>query len=258
MKKTSLAKLKKPLWERHFGENTIGKCLCCKSTSIKSTSFHAGHIVPENYGGEANILNLLPICKQCNFEMGSKNNLIEWSKNKYNNILELDDEYSEYQKETFLKFENYKILKEKLVDCTPRQKVENLSDVIMWFITNNYLHPANSVEDYMKFIKLKPQCIGNSIDENSRVDEFHNIIINECLYNKIRLRSHILCSGTKNALVELSYEIERSKTDMFPKIINKGWGYLERQSSRGKAGYHKFKDYSLWINSESCYIEKDN
>jgi hypothetical protein len=252
--KTPLDKFKKTLWERHFGENTNSKCLCCKITTIKSTSFHAGHIVPENYGGEAIMLNLLPICGTCNTKMGSKNYLIDWAKKQYNNILELDEEYSEYQKNAFIKFENYKILKEKLIDCKPQQKVDNLSAIIMWFITNKYLHPEKSVEDYIEFIKLKPQGTGNSIDETSRVDEFYNIIIDGCLYDKIRLRSHII--GSVKPIVELSYTFEKSKTDLFPKIINSGWGYLEYQGPSSRSNCYKFKDYSLWVQPYGCYVEK--
>jgi 5-methylcytosine-specific restriction endonuclease McrA len=35
--------------------------------------FHCGHIVAEANGGETNLSNLKPICKNCNLSMGTIN-----------------------------------------------------------------------------------------------------------------------------------------------------------------------------------------
>ena len=59
-------KLKENVWKRKYGDNFIANCSCCLQTQIKNISFCCGHIFAEAKGGTLNILNLLPICKNCN------------------------------------------------------------------------------------------------------------------------------------------------------------------------------------------------
>jgi hypothetical protein len=252
--KINLVSFKKPLWQRHFRDELTAKCLCCKMNSIQSKSFHAGHIVPEHFGGEANILNLLPICGDCNRQMGSKNYLLEWAKDKFNNIIVLDDEYTEYQKEAFLKFENYKIIYKKFIECSSEKQVENLSNIITWLIEKNIINPDRSINEYIEFIKEHPQTFGGSIDNTSRVDEYKNINIKGIDYDKVRLRSHIL--GSTNPIIELYYTIETTKSDIFPKIVYDGFAYLEYQGPSSRSGCYKFNNYSLWIQPYQCFVVK--
>ncbi len=252
--KICLVPFKKLLWQRHFKDDSSAKCLCCKINKIQSTSFHAGHIVPEHYGGEATILNLLPICGDCNRQMGHKNYLLDWAKDKFNNIIALDDDYVEYQKEAFLKFENYKIIHKKFIECSNEQKVENLYNVILWLISKNIINTNRSIKEYIEFIKENPQCFGGNIDYTSRVDEYENVNIKGNEYDKVRLRSHII--GSTNPIIELRYTIETTKSDLFPKIISDGWAYLEYQGPSSRSGCYKFKDYSLWVQPYQCFVVK--
>ena len=73
-KKSISATIKKLVWNVNIGEE-IGKtkCLCCKSTDITQMSFNCGHIIAEADGGETIVLNLKPICQNCNSSMGTKN-----------------------------------------------------------------------------------------------------------------------------------------------------------------------------------------
>lgn len=72
-KKTIPKNIKNMVWDRYFGEN-VGKhlCFCCNKNWIRQNSFEAGHFIAESKGGETNVENLRPICKECNGSMGSK------------------------------------------------------------------------------------------------------------------------------------------------------------------------------------------
>jgi hypothetical protein len=66
--------IKKLVWNKYIGEE-IGKakCYCCRFTDIVQISFHCGHIVSNNNGGNTEVENLRPICQNCNSSIGSKN-----------------------------------------------------------------------------------------------------------------------------------------------------------------------------------------
>lgn len=68
------AAVKRLVWNKYIGE-TIGKtkCMCCIVTDITQLSFHCGHIISEVNGGTIDILNLRPICQNCNSSMGTMN-----------------------------------------------------------------------------------------------------------------------------------------------------------------------------------------
>jgi len=69
--------LRKKLWEMYIGQKTDGKCYCCWKNSITPFTychtFHAGHIISRYNGGSDSINNLLPICRDCNMQMGTEN-----------------------------------------------------------------------------------------------------------------------------------------------------------------------------------------
>ena len=71
------AALRKKVWEKHVGQSTQTKCFCCLQNTIttftKCNTFHAGHIISHKNGGKTTIDNLLPICRNCNINMGSEN-----------------------------------------------------------------------------------------------------------------------------------------------------------------------------------------
>ena len=69
--------LRKQVWERYIGQRTTSKCFCCNKNEITPftycNTFHAGHIISHHNGGKTSIENLLPICRDCNMNMGSEN-----------------------------------------------------------------------------------------------------------------------------------------------------------------------------------------
>ena len=69
--------LRMKIWEIYIGQKTNGKCYCCWEKTITPftfcNTFHAGHIISRHNGGLASIDNLLPICRDCNMQMGCEN-----------------------------------------------------------------------------------------------------------------------------------------------------------------------------------------
>jgi hypothetical protein len=65
--------VKNVAWSRYVGEVYSAYCICCQTEEIKSTNFHAGHIVSHANGGLAIVNNILPICSVCNLSMGARN-----------------------------------------------------------------------------------------------------------------------------------------------------------------------------------------
>lgn len=86
VKKKSISKsLKTAIWDKYIGKNKRSAyCICCVNVEIKIEDFHAGHIIPESYGGKTDETNLLPICGQCNGSMGSLN-MNDYVKSQFHN-----------------------------------------------------------------------------------------------------------------------------------------------------------------------------
>jgi len=63
--------LKARLWRKHYSKSECVQCPICSDTIISSLSFSAGHILPESKGGSICIENLMPICCECNSQMGT-------------------------------------------------------------------------------------------------------------------------------------------------------------------------------------------
>tara|TARA_Y100000590_G_C15423486_1_gene902302 strand:- start:95 stop:616 length:522 start_codon:yes stop_codon:yes gene_type:complete len=76
-RKSISGQIRKQVWETYIGQKTESKCFCCKKNSITPFSycktFHAGHIISHYEGGTATLDNLLPICYDCNLNMGKDN-----------------------------------------------------------------------------------------------------------------------------------------------------------------------------------------
>jgi 5-methylcytosine-specific restriction endonuclease McrA len=63
---------KNNIWKKHHGTCERVKCPVCSYNDISSNSFHAGHILPESKGGMMCEENIMPICGECNTQMGSR------------------------------------------------------------------------------------------------------------------------------------------------------------------------------------------
>ena len=63
---------KNSIWRKTNG--SLEKCMCpvCSLNLISNESFSAGHILPESKGGMMCIENIMPICPECNSQMGSR------------------------------------------------------------------------------------------------------------------------------------------------------------------------------------------
>lgn len=65
--------IKTLVWNKYIGDGVAkAKCMSCRETEIRNTSYHAGHILPESLGGDLTINNLRPICAHCNLGMGTR------------------------------------------------------------------------------------------------------------------------------------------------------------------------------------------
>jgi len=69
--------LRKMVWDTYIGSKTEYKCFCCWKKRITpftyNDTFQAGHIISEYNGGDTILTNLLPICRDCNMNMGTEN-----------------------------------------------------------------------------------------------------------------------------------------------------------------------------------------
>lgn len=63
---------KNSIWRKSNG--SLEKCMCpvYSLNLISNESFSAGHILPESKGGMMCIENIMPICPECNSQMGSR------------------------------------------------------------------------------------------------------------------------------------------------------------------------------------------
>ncbi len=67
------------VWETYIGQKIQARCFCCHDAKRPirpfsySNTFQAGHIISHANGGADSIENLLPICRDCNMNMGAEN-----------------------------------------------------------------------------------------------------------------------------------------------------------------------------------------
>ena len=72
--------LKQQVWLETYGKTFEKSCYInwCNNT-INCFTFDCGHNIPESKGGETNISNLKPICRNCNLGMGNQYTIDEWN-----------------------------------------------------------------------------------------------------------------------------------------------------------------------------------
>lgn len=71
-------KMKESVWKSFNGDNTEGKCFCCKVPLLKSESVCA-HIQARSRGGPSSEYNLRATCKKCNSPSGmGECNMMDW------------------------------------------------------------------------------------------------------------------------------------------------------------------------------------
>jgi len=81
---------KENCWSRWKGSDKFSYCPCCRKKLWlqKREEVHYGHIQPESKGGETTWKNLLPVCKSCNLNMGTKH-MKKYIQDKYPSNLSL-------------------------------------------------------------------------------------------------------------------------------------------------------------------------
>ena len=72
--------VREQVWVQNMGNVFETRCYVpwCKN-KITCFNFHVGHDQPESKGGTLSIKNLKPICDRCNFSMGDRYTIQEWS-----------------------------------------------------------------------------------------------------------------------------------------------------------------------------------
>lgn len=65
------ATVRSAVWATYNGMEYKALCYCCGIQEVTRDSWHAGHIIARALGGGVSLLNLRPICPQCNTSMGT-------------------------------------------------------------------------------------------------------------------------------------------------------------------------------------------
>jgi len=74
-------KIREEVWKHYNGENYKSACkVSWCSNIIDVFNYHVGHDVPESKGGKLDIVNLKPICSNCNLSMGDRFSITDWDK----------------------------------------------------------------------------------------------------------------------------------------------------------------------------------
>lgn len=82
-KSTIPKKLREEIWNHYNTGVYSAKCYvpwCDRLIDV--FNFHVGHDIPECKGGTDDIINLKPICSNCNLSMGYRFTITDWSKLK--------------------------------------------------------------------------------------------------------------------------------------------------------------------------------
>ena len=77
---TQAKKIREQVWIHHNGKKFETKCYVIWCTNIVDVfNFQVGHDTPKALGGSNTLLNLKPICQNCNQSMGSRYSIAEWN-----------------------------------------------------------------------------------------------------------------------------------------------------------------------------------
>ena len=81
MQKAKIPKaLREQVWIAKMGKKFESKCRTSWCTNkITVFDFQCGHDIPESFGGETTIYNLIPICARCNLSMSNTYTFKEWT-----------------------------------------------------------------------------------------------------------------------------------------------------------------------------------
>ncbi|ARF08475.1 HNH endonuclease [Catovirus CTV1] len=106
-KKKIPSAVRNKVWNTYVGiDKAIDKCFCCNDEPITKTNFQYGHIISEAKGGEINVLNLRPVCSNCNLSMGTQNMIDFMKQYKFNirNDFQISDQYKKKSCQKIISF----------------------------------------------------------------------------------------------------------------------------------------------------------
>jgi len=229
--------VKAELWKKHFNENTEGVCKIC-NISINNKTFSWKYIFPKKRGGRNNILNLLPVCSNCDKDYNSikdEINLISYLKNKQKINVELDNEYKEYQDRLIYHYN--KAYNTELVDKYIKPNRTGLAiPIIEYLISVGYYDHKWTLEDFREFINEDPDI---KCSDDRRI-LFKDIIINEIEYSEIKLRYSILGTGMDSTR-EISMSFKRKSTEFIAGCFSSYFVYFTKNEDA--------KDYCKEVQS---------
>lgn len=71
--------LREQIWIQKVGRVFSSKCkISWCNNLITCFNFDCGHNIPESKGGNTDLHNLIPICRNCNTSMGNRYTIDEW------------------------------------------------------------------------------------------------------------------------------------------------------------------------------------
>jgi hypothetical protein len=77
---TQAKKIREQVWIHHNGKKFETKCYVSWCTNMVDVfNFQVGHDTPKALGGSNTLINLKPICQNCNQSMGSRYSIAEWN-----------------------------------------------------------------------------------------------------------------------------------------------------------------------------------
>jgi len=168
-KKIQIGKnLKEKTWINYFGNKSNEYCPSCMKYIITNNSFHAGHIIAEAIGGLTFEDNLIPICKNCNLEMGQEN-LIDFAKSKFNNTIKCSDKYYLYEKQI-----NDGINKLYNTKQITKSK-QNIINIIGKLLNN--IKSNNLINEQIAIIKIEDNYIEKTYNVSYENTNFSNISV---------------------------------------------------------------------------------
>ena len=199
--------LKKMIWEAFFKDDVSSACLCCKKVHISKDSYHAGHIISEAKGGLALLENLVPICRDCNTKCGQKN-LLEFAKEKYNNIIVPLEEHSKYIK-------NIEEGNDMYYNTRQLAKPNQINSIILELII---IFDINSYKEYKN-------TIPNRILQNYNINDIEIIkrVLNDKYYD---LEIKFIIESEKIYPVKIKYKTLDLEHSTKIKCINKKYQYI--------------------------------
>lgn len=132
-RKTLSSKKRDNIWKYWYGDVDTHLCHCCKERRLyryQLSGWSLGHDIPFSKGGSYHIDNLIPICAQCNTEMGNDYTIsgyhLAYHEDKYKDIYRFKNGIEWFVKAfDFTKIKTITDLREAYRLCGAFDKIDN-------------------------------------------------------------------------------------------------------------------------------------